>query len=117
MSVEPGLVFWVCSTGFLTNGRIIQQTSSQFRVFSSSDGGLKHSNISSFNEVFILPINQRVPLIKFILQTCKIKKIISLHSVFCRTWNLTGLTKVALQEGKCGLVGEVDGELGVDLPL
>lgn len=29
----------------------------------------------------------------------------------------TGLTEVALQEGQCGSVAEVDGELGVDLPL
>lgn len=76
-------------------------------AWGSSDGRLKHGNISSWNEVFILSINQRVPLVKVRLQTCKIQTrfMITRYTEYKESqrndwqgwWKL--LTEVTLQKG------------------
>lgn len=85
-----------------------------------SDGRLEHGDISSFDEVFVLPIDQRVPLVKIILQACEIqehffKASAAEHTIYIGRF--PALTEMALQEGERCSVAEVHGQLGVDLSL
>lgn len=53
-------------------GGIAQMTASDLTgtfcsVRGSSDGRLEHGDVGSFDEVFVLPVDQRVPLVKILL--------------------------------------------------
>lgn len=58
-------IFW----GWLT--RADQSACPMIFCLWGSDGGLEDSDISSWNKIVIFPVNQRVPLIKALPQTCK----------------------------------------------
>lgn len=111
-----------------------------------SDGRLDGDDVCAFDQVLVLPVDQRVPLVEVLVQACETRKhnseanshnlphffplLFALYycckyanypnvglNAFYSTPHLPALTQVALQEGQRRPVAKVHGQFGVDLPL
>lgn len=60
-------------TASFPRGKIVRESgfSCSLRHSGSSDGRLKHLHVCSWNEVNVLSINQGIPLIEVLLQSCR----------------------------------------------